>query len=792
MVGYMIKYSLLKKTVFLLGVFALSSARGEVTLRGRVYDAETGAVLPAANIQILGKMRGTISNNEGEFQLKAELPLQLRVSYIGYLSEIISIDEPFSGEMKIFLEPTVLVLQEVVVSGENPADQIMRKVIEKKQKLYERLKTFDAKSYTRMRFENDSGIVAIMESTSDLYWHWQKGVREVIQFKESTSNLSHIPGAVGASHIPNFYDDTIEIAGARPPGPTNPKALSFYHFTLENQTLIDEKYVFEISVRPKNFLQPGFTGVLSVLDEDYVILKVDLEPNNAVWPKFFLLQSADQHFQQQFNQFGDGLWLPVDFRSSMSVKLGMTGLDFPVIRFHQLVSLDQYRINVDLPDSLYKENIPRRLDSLATRMDDRVDSLRTIPLTSREMESYIAIDSTRTFEKAFQPRGFLAPLVKFETESSNDSLNQTTQARYEFKPELRFNRVDKFHLGIEGGLNASWLTLNGSLGYKNGSKRWSKQAGMEIHAARQVEFVVNYSDDSVPILSSPVYPPLFTGLSSLVGFHDYHHYFWQRGWGFLIQTRSDEYDLGLSLGLYRQRQQSLQKVSDYALLNREISRLQNPSIEDGVSTLLNIEFTAGDRSYYFGVTGQKGFTLRLQKALNNFLGGDFGFTKLGFTLDWRLNTFLKRRFMPMTLDLKVEGGIHWGTLPIQMMSGLNGSLQTYTPFGVLRTWNNRPFYGPEYIGLFWEHDFKTVPFELLGIDWLVRRGTTIIIHAAHAKRWLNDHSEKRIRLWDAGRDDVHHEYGFSINNLLPFSRIDFAREYKSGKVYFGFSMAKFL
>ncbi len=763
----------------------------QVAIHGKVYDKESGERLSAANIQIVDKMRGTITNTEGEFQLKVKaLPVELRTSYIGYRSKTVKIEKPLPPKVNIALEPTVLELEEIVVSGENPANRIMRKVIEKKQKLYDVLKTFDAKAYTRIRIENDSGIVAIMESTSDLYWHWQKGVRERVNFKETTHNLAHIPGAVGASHIPNFYDDTIEIAGARPPGPTHPEALTYYRFTLEKQNLIDDSYVFEISVQPKHFLQPGFVGSLSVLDEKFVMLKVDLKPNQAVWPKFFILQNIDQHFQQQFNQFGKGIWLPVDFRSSMTVKLGMTGLDFPKMRFYQMVSLDEYHINIDLPDSLYADKAPQRLDSTAARMETGVDSLRAIPLTVREMDSYIAIDSSKTVQQAFKPRGFLSPLIEFETETSaSDSAVSKKDARlsYRINPQLRFNRVDKFHLGMKAILEKKPWSLAGMLAYKNGPKRWSGGLDVSIHIKNALGVVLTYTDDSVPILPSPSYSGIFTALSSLAGFHDYHDYYWRRGYGFALQTGWGDGDFALTIGLHRHEQTSLEKTNDYDLFRQGITRVANPQIEEGIHTAFQLEVELGDRQTYTGIRGQKGFTLSLQKATPNFLQGDFDYTRLNVVLDWRFTTFLKRRFMPMVLDIRIAGGTHWGTLPAQMTSGVHGSLKLFTPFGVLRTWQNQPLYSNDYIGLFWEHDFRTVPFELIGIDWLVKRGTGIVVHAAHVKH----------RKFDFGGVEKmpyshYHEYGFSINNILPFVRLDFMQRLNPRDLYFGIGLAKIL
>ena len=54
------------------------------------------------------------------------------------------------------------------------------------------IKTFKADAYTRFTLENDSGIVTIAESVSEVYWDREKGPREVIKSKKQTDNLNPI------------------------------------------------------------------------------------------------------------------------------------------------------------------------------------------------------------------------------------------------------------------------------------------------------------------------------------------------------------------------------------------------------------------------------------------------------------------------------------------------------------------------------------------------------------------------------------------------------------------------
>ncbi|MEE9170219.1 MAG: carboxypeptidase-like regulatory domain-containing protein, partial [bacterium] len=103
----------MKKSLFVLLTFLFllspSLLSAQKVIRGTVKDAKTGETLPAANIQIEGTYRGTITNDDGKFALKIrELPATLLVSYIGYASTRIPITSASKEEQLILLEPVVI------------------------------------------------------------------------------------------------------------------------------------------------------------------------------------------------------------------------------------------------------------------------------------------------------------------------------------------------------------------------------------------------------------------------------------------------------------------------------------------------------------------------------------------------------------------------------------------------------------------------------------------------------------------------------------------------------------
>ena len=108
---------------------ALPVAAQEAMLVGTVTDAETGAPVPQAQIQVLGggQSRGTISGPDGEYQ--AELPAgtyDLVVQLLGYVGarfENVSVSAGANTVYDIVITSTVLALDEIVVSASRAAPE---------------------------------------------------------------------------------------------------------------------------------------------------------------------------------------------------------------------------------------------------------------------------------------------------------------------------------------------------------------------------------------------------------------------------------------------------------------------------------------------------------------------------------------------------------------------------------------------------------------------------------------------------------------------------------------------
>ena len=766
--------------IVLYSLAPLRTSEAQTVVQGRVVDGETGEPLPSAGVQVEGTLRGTITNRDGLYEITLEqLPATLLFRYIGYETARIEVVEASREAMDVRLEPTTLVLAEVVVTGEDPARNIMRKVIERKQQWRDSLRTYRAEAYNRFTLANDTGIVSINEALTDVYWDREKGSKEVVKAQRRTANQDFDAFLPAAFFITNLYDDDIEVAGYELIGVTHPDALRHYAFRLDSTRQFDGQLVYDIAVRPKNKFKSAFEGRVAVLDSAYALLEVELRPSEAfLFPP--PINRLDITYRQQFSDFGRDFWLPVDFRSETDVKIKMPGLlELPAIHVQQTARLTDYDVNVALPDSLYAtEDDFLAVDTAAVEADTLLEGRGAIvPLSVREAEAYTAIDSTETLDKAFAPSGPLARFIDMdnddeEGQGDGDGFGRGLPDWLEVEPLLWFNRVEAVHAGLEADvlLPGPWQ-VSARGGYQTGPRTWTYGAGVEGRVARWLRLEGTYRYGTEPRYTSDVYGRFLNSAAMLLGEIDYFDYIGNERVRLAADIRPRGLDANLMLGLNLERPFSTQKTTDYDLLADRLFR-PNPDVQEGRLRSLSLGLAWGDDAP-LGIIGRRRLELQVEHSPAGLLKNAFDFTRFEAALDWRFVTLLSRRLLPNTLDVRLVGGTFRGRLPLQRLGIVDGRLSLYAPFGGLRTLGGRPYEGEQYAALFWEHNFRTLPFEIVGLYGLARRGYNVLVFGGHAQTWVSAVRLRELAPY-APRipDSFHHEVGVSLSGLFSLLRLN--------------------
>jgi len=838
-------YPLLFALVLLL--LEVPSAFAQVTMRGQVTDADTGKPLPQATLQVEGTYRGTITNDQGRYTLAVDsLPATVLVRYIGYGTERLRITETTESQQDVSLAPSTVAMDEVVVTGSgNPGRRIMRKVIEQKQTWWDALKTYQVDAYGRYTLSNDTGIVSIYETQTRAFWDRKQGTREVVQARRQTENLGMLEGALpAASAVLNLYRDNVTVAGAELMGVTHPDALDRYAFTLDTVRVRDGQKVFDIRVEPQNRLASAFVGRVSVLDSVYAMIEASLKPAKSLrLPR--LIKDRSLSFEQQFSNFGGAYWLPVDFRANRQFELEFSAfLALPRITLDQASRLSGYEINEPLPDSLYEDASgtvvggarvnaapPARTDSVG------IDSLGTggpfVPLSEEQRRVYVNRDSTQSLEKAFEPTGLLADLAQMgssedgftlgvgsggsDTASSSADTVRTDTTRalptVDFGlplPRLRYNRVEGPFLGgrlsVGIGTAVSLELRSGHSFFLDAPLRWSYGGRGEVSLPTEVldQLTVDYRYGVEPRYASDarLFPPVTRGINSLwtlFGEPDFYDYYGNERLRVGLAGAVPEIDLDAQFQYRNERHLSVTEVSDYNVLGRSTffgratQQPPNPPINEGQLRSLALSLTWGDDPPLLGVFPLNRVKVAVEHT-GDWLQSDFAYTRGELTVDGHLDTFFRRRVLPMSLDLRIVAGGALGTLPLQRFGVVEASPLPYTPFGTLRTLDDRPYQGREHAALFWEHNLRTVPFELLGLYGLADRHVELLLHGGHARTWIDGGAALR-RQGTVLRttDGVHHELGLSVNGLFrDLLRVDVTARLNRPAYSIGVSLLRFI
>ena len=739
--------------------FALPGFSQTFTLSGTVLDASTGEPLVAANIRVSGTTKGTISNSQGVYRLALEHGRHtILFSFLGYKMDTLHVNLERNTEHHVRLQPFPIQLSEIVVTAEDPAYYIMRKVIENKKRWADSLKSYQFDAFTRQVIRRDTAIATIMESYSTGYWQVGDTLREVVRQKRQTENIPGSANFVSVGGVLNFYQDEIRFAGFRFVGPTAPDAFDYYEFKLEKTRDRGGVPLYTILAAPRTRLVPLFRGSLNVIGDTYALVGVDVSPNEAL--SFPFLSTFEFRYAQQFDLYENIYWMPVDIRVKGWAEIGMMGLSFPKLGFDQVSSVYEYRINVQIPDSVFKK--PRRV---VLAEADKFDSLfwaqrEVLPLTPEEQGAYKTLDSTQSLDKQFQPSG---PL----------SLLGSPLLWYIERVDLRFNRIEGLFFGLNHDLDSltNRIRLFGSGGYGFSDKKSKLSLGGEFFpdSLRRYSLGFEIYKSLEPIPDERFYNSAAITAGALLDKSDYRDYFYSRGWRIFLRTRPMA-KLSLRFDYMKEDHRSAIQRTNYSFFSRSDLYRPNPIITEGSLRALKISARYGESAVPLGLIARDFAELELEHSLQSSPGGGFNYTRFAFRGELHLQTYSRRFLFPPLLSVHLSAGTSRGSLPPQRLFSLESRYSGYAPFGVLRSGGVKEFSGNKMVLLSIEHNFRSTPFLALNIPFLYKNSVELVLHGTAARTWGPTSTTFPVSQRTVGWFT---EAGFGINRLFSFFRLDY-------------------
>lgn len=732
------------------------SQESKVLFSGAVKDTN-GVELSYATVRIVGTTIGTVSDSHGKFELLLSPGKhKFLFSYVGFKPYIASVELYDSVKKEIRLYPNDIQLSEVLIDGEEPAYSIVREAIKRKKRWMELITSYKARTYTKDTFGRDTSLVLISEAYSDLYHQKGDSLREIVVHRRQSSNLSEEFQLAIIRDFINFNNDTIRHWGYTFITPLAESAFQFYDYKLQRTYSNDGALYHDIEVFPISKTRPLFSGIISIADSSYALQKVSVFPNNIF--QVPLLSIGRFEFSQQFSLYENKYWLPIEYHISAEVRFrffNMT-IDTNALYYNKSVICYEYSINSSIEDSI--QLLPSLTLLAATHHDDTSQwgNVIIFPLTAVEQKSYKRIDEI----VKSQPFYFQLPKYYKQYEEQLELL------------DIRYNRIEGLFLGgiLSHKINsAARFTINAGVG--SADKKIKYKLKPEILISSQYSIwcgVENYNE----IYTAPInykVDELSNSLASFFDGDDYYNYFISLGNRVFVSY--DKYEnITATFSLIHENQRSIIKETDFSLksIGSKYTLRNNPLITEGklVSLLLDC-YT--NREFDNGLFNEpkKIWHVRAEQTLPRF-GSTFNFTSLYLSFTFRIPTMGRVRLFNPYLGISTSIGKSFGVIPLQRTFALESPLSRYAFPGSFRTVRNSEFSGDNFYALSVEHNFRNIPFILIGIPSI---NLDLITRAATSEIWITSPSlNNTLQPLTAN----YNEYTIGIGRIADIFRIDFS------------------
>ena len=781
------------RAAFFILIFSFCVNAQQIFLKGSVLDASSNEPLSFTNIRVDGTALGTASNKNGEYELKVSPgKYTLIASYIGYNSDTLSISVSQSiSNLNFHLQQTNISLPEITITpGEDPAINIIRKAIKRKEERNEKLFSYEFEAYTKGILKtkedvnlrdrslslgfggsdsSDMKISAIVENRSNGYFKKPGEYKEIILARKQSANLPPTLNIfTGGRLIQNFYENRMRITtNSDIPGPLAEDALAYYDFYLRNISAINDNSVYKIYMTPADQSNPGFEGDIYIADKTFDLLKVDVSLNNAanVGGIFDTISIV-----QQFSIFDDSISMPIDYH--LLVKINYLGL----INFGYEINsiLYDFKINPQIDDNKFSKAIITVLPDA-----DKKDSLywseaQTIPNTGEEQTAYLRIDSLNNIEQSFGDR--ISILSSRNYLSDNLSISGPLSMYH-------FNRVEgqalDFNVNLEGLFDKRYYSgFHISHGFSDKKTKFHLDNEYLLGNYRTYKLSLNiFNENKILFSESDVYGKLFTTLLSLIAKDDFRDYYYSNGFNFQISGEVFPV-LQLRAGFMNRTDYNAFKTTNVSLFHKDKSYRANPPIFETKVNAITAGFRLDFRDYIEDGISRLRTTLGKSYILLSgdityssagLLNSGVSFTKYELAAYGSLNSFLST-----SLNFRIHGLYNKGELPFQMMYALPGDINAVSKNYTFRTVDYNEITGDRVATLNLDYQFGNEIFRILKIPFLSKWNIQLngLFNAAYSS--ISQEAGKILPVQVKTFNSPFFEAGFGLAHPLIPIKIEFS------------------
>ncbi|MFD1770679.1 DUF5686 and carboxypeptidase-like regulatory domain-containing protein [Sphingobacterium suaedae] len=410
-------------------------------VKGKVMDVTNKESISYATIAAIGSTTATSTDDNGNFVLKVEPGFsKIRISYVGYEPQDVSISGESYQELTIYLVPEENTIEAVQIKApkrskysnkNNPAVELIRQVIAHKDE--NRIAAYDYAQY--QQYEKVSlGLSNLSEKFKNrkVFKNYQflfekedvegsdasrgytlpafieERLSQVYSRKKPSTTKQLILAEQRAQFDPKFvdndglsayfnklyqdidiYESNIELVTNQFLSPIAGASPTFYKFYITDTVKTETPYLVELSFFPRNKADLLFQGKLYItLDGKYAVKRAELSVADDINLNFVRDLDVKLDFQQDVN---DRYYL----------RTSSLGLDFSLtdkgtgIKGNRTVTFDDFKTGVIQPDSVYAgASVVKVYEETKEALTDEYWAThRPLPLKPTEQNIYRNIDT---------------------------------------------------------------------------------------------------------------------------------------------------------------------------------------------------------------------------------------------------------------------------------------------------------------------------------------------------------------------------------------------------------------
>ncbi|MDE3057346.1 MAG: hypothetical protein KGJ59_05245 [Bacteroidota bacterium] len=730
------------------------------------------------------------------------------VTYVGYNSKRTTVIVPDEKEIVIALHAAAIQMPEVTINSnaEDPAVEIIREAIKRREKNYEGLKNYDVKAYKKDILYAGNRIAMIDEKFVKQIYEKGKMNKEFILSTYKTENIKKQPMPInmniGLSLF--FVNGDLNFKVGRSKSslvfPLADNAFDYYNFKLLNSKAAGNEISHTIQVIPRSSVEPLLKGKIIIDDATYALIGADVESNEG-W-SIPLVKNFFMKIQQAYAQY-NGFWIPQYSEFEIGGELSALGgmISMEPMEVSEMFSASTCTVNGIIPDSIknarhsvyggyttdttkpasklrryWKTKTPPNPATLAYEPKTAppeisaaaMDSLRPLPLTASESIAFAQLDSTQTLEKIFQPKGALgaAGFSSSSSDTTRSFFGTVTSALWKYGI-LHNNRVEGISPGayFDSDEMESDFFYNAAASYATGAKQfeWDIGGGYNVGDDHWDRIDLNVWNTIRPWQASHCITKTINSVGFTSTGTDYFNYLKSTGFNIGIDKYFTDV-LFLKIYATAERQRSIPENSFIALKK---DRRTNPAIAEGNDNALLFQF--GYMPY-----GVLPFPLQSTnlifvsgKVSHPALGSDFNYRQLSFYGNLRFRSLYSTMFIAPYFFFAAEGGIVSGKYGVQHLFTAPSAFSFYSPVGTLKGIQPYDVVGQKYFAVQGEHNWQWLPLAFLGKKWSEESGIQIITGGSIANVWNSGSYFTAQNKWKP-----YWEAYIGVANIVSLFRID--------------------